>query len=576
MNALRASSVSALLMLAIVGLSIAPASAQLTCVASETWATDEAGDGYFTGAAEIEISGGVDLLSLTIGEGGALCENLVISAEFTPATLPVVSLDDVTDVHRITVEFTALEGMPVWALEFEFFNVEIPELGLASYEAKLTKDGAVVLDTEAEAGTLVASGTDSAVSATLAKAEFETTTTWNGATVTAAAGQVDLTFIDSTIPVFQIPEPIYTVDTMSTTEPYTFGFGIGTPESGDDADGDGLPDSWEIDNFGDTTSQNGTGDPDGDNLTNKEEYELGTDPNLADTDGDGFNDGDEVAAGTDPLDPSDPAPSNGTDSDGDGLDDQWEMDNFGDLDEDGSGDPDGDGLTNEGEETAGTDPNDADTDGDGFSDGIEVREGTDPLDATSFPTDTDGDGLGDDWETTHFGDLDEDGTGDPDGDGLDNAGEYQHGTDPNVADTDGDGFNDGDEVTAGTDPLDPASFPASPDSDGDGLDDAWEIEHFGNITAQDGTGDPDGDGLTNEEEETLGTDPNDADTDGDGVSDKDEVDAGSDPNDPNSVPKEDEDYVKKLKDDWGYAALSGGLMLLVVLLGIIALAGRWA
>ncbi|MDK6808555.1 Rib/alpha-like domain-containing protein, partial [Corynebacterium aurimucosum] len=35
-------------------------------------------------------------------------------------------------------------------------------------------------------------------------------------------------------------------------------------------------------------------DTDGDGLTDKEEEELGTDPNKADTDGDGINDGDEV------------------------------------------------------------------------------------------------------------------------------------------------------------------------------------------------------------------------------------------------------------------------------------------
>jgi hypothetical protein len=40
----------------------------------------------------------------------------------------------------------------------------------------------------------------------------------------------------------------------------------------------------------------------------------------------------------------------------------------------------------------------------------------------------------------------------------------------------------------------------SADSDGDGLADAWEITHFGNITAQNGSGDPDGDFATNLQE----------------------------------------------------------------------------
>jgi len=43
--------------------------------------------------------------------------------------------------------------------------------------------------------------------------------------------------------------------------------------------------------------------------------------------------------------------------------------------------------------------------------------------------------------------------------------------------------------------------------------------------------DPDGDGLTNEEEEALGTDGDKADTDGDGINDADEVDLGTDPTD---------------------------------------------
>jgi len=47
-------------------------------------------------------------------------------------------------------------------------------------------------------------------------------------------------------------------------------------------------------------------------------------------------------------------------------------------------------------------------------------------------------------------------------------------------------------------------------------------------------GDSDDDGLSDDEEEDLGTDPNDPDTDDDGVNDGDEVDCGSDPLDPNS------------------------------------------
>lgn len=45
------------------------------------------------------------------------------------------------------------------------------------------------------------------------------------------------------------------------------------------------------------------------------------------------------------------------------------------------------------------------------------------------------------------------------------------------------------------------------DNDGDGLLDAWEIYYFGNITAQNGTGDPDGDFVKNLDEFQENTDP---------------------------------------------------------------------
>ena len=48
--------------------------------------------------------------------------------------------------------------------------------------------------------------------------------------------------------------------------------------------------------------------------------------------------------------------------------------------------------------------------------------------------------------------------------------------------------------------------------------------------------DADGDGLSDDEERVIGTDPNNRDSDGDGYTDGDEVRRGSDPNDPNSVP----------------------------------------
>ncbi len=74
------------------------------------------------------------------------------------------------------------------------------------------------------------------------------------------------------------------------------------------------------------------------------------------------------------------------DTDGDGLDDEWEV-AFG-LDYttwDSGIDNDNDGLQALGEYQAGTDPDIDDTDGDGVLDGAEVLAGSDPLDPAQVP-----------------------------------------------------------------------------------------------------------------------------------------------------------------------------------------------
>ena len=76
--------------------------------------------------------------------------------------------------------------------------------------------------------------------------------------------------------------------------------------------------------------------------------------------------------------------------------------------------------------------------------------------------DTDGDGLPDYWEENSGLDPDDStgdngALGDPDLDGLSNADELAHGTDPLNPDTDQDGWSDGLEVAKGYDPLDPGS-----------------------------------------------------------------------------------------------------------------------
>jgi hypothetical protein len=128
--------------------------------------------------------------------------------------------------------------------------------------------------------------------------------------------------------------------------------------------------------------------------------------------------------------------------------------------------------------------------------------------------DSDGDGIPDGLELTYPGitDLTQLGTGDFDGDGVNDPQEIADGTDPTKADTDGDGLNDGEEKANGTDPLDQ-------DSDGDGLLDGVETNT----------------GTFNSPTDT-GTDPLDIDSDNDGASDRYEITEGTDPHDNLSTP----------------------------------------
>ena len=68
-----------------------------------------------------------------------------------------------------------------------------------------------------------------------------------------------------------------------------------------DLNNDGIDDAWETAHGLSLLTNDRDLDPDGDGLTNVEEYLLGTNPSIADTDGDGLNDGLEVSLGTNPL-----------------------------------------------------------------------------------------------------------------------------------------------------------------------------------------------------------------------------------------------------------------------------------
>ncbi|GAA5496281.1 hypothetical protein Rhal01_02464 [Rubritalea halochordaticola] len=81
-----------------------------------------------------------------------------------------------------------------------------------------------------------------------------------------------------------------------------------------------------------------------------------------------------------------PSSTSSSDSDGDGLDDSWEITHFGSLAvSDGTGDADSDGLADLEEFTLGTNPNAADSDGDGYGDALEVAVGTGPQDNQDQP-----------------------------------------------------------------------------------------------------------------------------------------------------------------------------------------------
>jgi hypothetical protein len=73
----------------------------------------------------------------------------------------------------------------------------------------------------------------------------------------------------------------------------------------DDADHDGLSDTWEIARFGNINTYDGLDDVDGDGVNNALELAAGTNPNAVDTDSDGFSDLAEMQAGSDPVNASD-------------------------------------------------------------------------------------------------------------------------------------------------------------------------------------------------------------------------------------------------------------------------------
>ncbi len=338
-----------------------------------------------------------------------------------------------------------------------------------------------------------------------------------------------------------------------------------------DTDGDGTIDS--VENW------------DGDLLNNLEELTIGSDPlvaNSGDQDSDGFNDYDELQAGYNPNLHRDLE-----DLDMDGL--TYPQENLipgysdsdaysnGGANNDGNADADGDGLTNALEFQIGTSPTDldGDHDNDGLPDLWEYLNGTEPtvVDAGDDPDDDNFTNLNEMLSATNplLDDSDFDGLLDPeddsDNDGATNAEEILAGTNPLNAHSDGDPYPDGDEIYLGSNPLDDNDPSPTDDGDFDGMPDWWEAEHRLDLAAMDNLDDPDGDGISNEDEYCSGgtgvcehqTNPRMADTDGDGVFDLQEITLGTSPLAPDALSSRDQ---TNLDDDdylaWQEQLIPGG------------------
>jgi len=109
----------------------------------------------------------------------------------------------------------------------------------------------------------------------------------------------------------------YGNDVINWRESITLGGTPGQDWRTLDADQDGMPDGWEVDNDLDPLTDDTLDDDDADGLNNLAEYHYKTNPKAEDSDGDGLSDGEEVSIhGTDPND---------HDSDDDGLSDGHEV-----------------------------------------------------------------------------------------------------------------------------------------------------------------------------------------------------------------------------------------------------------
>jgi hypothetical protein len=301
-----------------------------------------------------------------------------------------------------------------------------------------------------------------------------------------------------------------------------------------DIDGDGIPNTYDIDH----PDNAGKFDTDGDGIIN--EADADNNLHLPDIDGDGVIDAYDY------------------DDDGDGVPDEQDADhpdNAGKLDTDSDGvldefdlDDDGDGIPDERDADHPSNSGEPDTDSDGLLDKYDEdddNDGIPDIEDASHPDnalerDVDGDDIIDKYDTDIDGDgvvnaidMDDDGDGVPDladvdspenqgkedldGDGIIDEAEAEFNSD--AVDTDGDNILDDFDDDDDDDGIPDA---ADPDDDGDNIADTADANHPNNL----GKPDSDGDGILDVGDADIN--PDKRDSDGDNVIDEYDLDDDND------------------------------------------------
>jgi len=210
-------------------------------------------------------------------------------------------------------------------------------------------------------------------------------------------------------------------------------------------------------------------------------------------------------------------------------------------------DSDGDGLSDAQEILIGTDPFNPDTDGDGFSDGVEVASGSDPLDPNCTPLNCRRSG---EVESFSFSLINTVAliSAPHEADSVLFSVINSVATPAQPHEADSVTFSVLNTVAPISAAHEADSVLFSVQNTAQGVSVSSAIRQSLQIAASSGASgagsgiimssaiDSDGDGLTDEEERRLGTDPFNPDTDGDGYPDGLEVALGSNPLDPKSIP----------------------------------------